>query len=221
MLNVRTLAILSLTVLACLATTGTASSATAEKDFWAWFQANEDRLYHLERYKPSVSTDLMDEIARVNKGLAYEISPPGPDGRRELVLSADGNLTLFPVVEALYDAAPELVRWSITQFRPREPLEQGAIVVTINGKTQRGEMRYIMTTDKGKAAIDFFLPGAGQPPTRDDIYIARLHLQVFLGEEDFGRYVQQMSVLSATDERYSLSKPMADLPAEFDAVIKN
>gem|GEM_PF-6895100 len=82
-------------------------------------------------------------------------------------------------------------------------------------------MRYLMTVEQGMATISVYLPGAERPPSRANNYIARLHLLDFLGEEDFGRFVRQVSVLDVTAESYNLSKPVFQLPPEFDAAFKN
>jgi hypothetical protein len=221
MRDARVLIALLLAALAFLASLGTASSATREEDFWAWFQTNEDRLYNAERNGALIITDLMDELEKVNENLSFEVGPPNADHQRDFVLSADGFLRAFPAVEALHAAAPELPRWNIIKFRQREAVHGGTVVASIDGEAQSGEMRYIMTTDGGKVAISLFLPGAGNLSHDVNTYVARLHLQVLLGEEDFGRFVRQVSVWDVTDERYNVSKPIVDLPSEFDAALKN
>ena len=213
-----TVLLAALTLLVSLAP---ASSATKEESFWAWFQANEATLYSFERGDSAVTNELMNELHKVHRKLSYEIWSPDDDGRRNFIVSADGYVEAFPEVEALHDAAPKLPRWSITKFRPREILEEGKVVVTQDGVRQAGDMRYVLKIEEGMAVISLYLPGAENRPSQANNYIARLHLLDFLGEEDFGLFVRQISVLDVTDETYNLSKPIFKLPAEFDAAFKN
>ena len=51
--------------------------------------------------------------------------------------------------------------------------------------------------------------------------IAWLILHNVLGEEDYARYVGHVSVSDVTHQYYDVSKPITELPAEFDAAFKN
>ena len=80
---------------------------TPEARFWKWFVANADRLFHFELDQERVFDALRAQLHRVATGLTFEIGQID-DGKREFVISADGDRVLFPYVERLVAAAPSL-----------------------------------------------------------------------------------------------------------------
>jgi len=90
-----------------------------ERDFWRWFAANEDRLFHFERDQEAVFDELSREMARVDRHLTFEFSPVRDDGAREFVISAGGIVDAFHAVEALFEAARDLPRWTFVKYRQR------------------------------------------------------------------------------------------------------
>jgi hypothetical protein len=94
---------------------------TLEARFWKWFVANSDRLFHFEREQEQVFDELLTQLHHVAVGLTFEIGQID-GGKRELVVSADGDRNLFPHVERLVTASPALTRWRVTAFRPPLPI---------------------------------------------------------------------------------------------------
>ena len=90
--------------------------------FWEWFQRNSERLGHFEADPESLFAELSGELARVHKGLTFEIGPEEA-GRREFVISADGIRQVFPAVERLVAAAPPLPGWAVVAFRQPKSLD--------------------------------------------------------------------------------------------------
>ena len=215
------LTIFLLAALALLVSHSASTSASKEESFWNWFQANEERLYSIGPDNAVIVEDLIQELRKVDEALAFHFGATNNDGRREFVLTVDAYLAAFPAVESLYAAAPELPRWTIVKFRQREPVDGGKVMAVVDGEIQSGEMRYIMTTKGGRAAIKLFLPGAARMPEYPNIYVARLRLIEILGEEDFATLVYAVGVSDITHEDYDVGKPIADLPGEFDAALKN
>jgi hypothetical protein len=130
-----------LSLLAGLAISCGPARATPEENFWRWFQNHQDMLYDFERNQAQVFGELSTELHRVNSDLTFEFGPI-ENGRRELVISADGIRAAFPAVQALYAAAPSLPRWKLTKFRPRrKPMDvndQGISVSAASVTVQNG-----------------------------------------------------------------------------------
>src|SRR5688572_28951148 len=78
------------------------------EDFWQWFECNR-KLYeglddeHLREHLDPI----YQRVAEITPGLALEISRMMPDGVRELTISANGNVKLFPKVKEIVAAAPK------------------------------------------------------------------------------------------------------------------
>jgi hypothetical protein len=64
--------------------------ASAEDEFWKWFQSNEARLYTFESNREAVFDELAKKINAVNRDLTFEFSSVKKDGCREFVISAGG-----------------------------------------------------------------------------------------------------------------------------------
>ena len=93
--------------------------STPQQEFWRWFQANEKRLFEFETERDKKMSELELELHKVNQGLTFEVASEH-NGIREFVISADGIKDVFPAVIALAEAAPNLSRWKITKFRPKQ-----------------------------------------------------------------------------------------------------
>lgn len=90
------------------------------EQFWQFFLDNLENFDRLE--EEEMLDQIHRQLAKYNDGLALEVGMP-ESGERELVISAEGNRELFPVVEKLCKAAPEIPGWKITAFRPRVSLD--------------------------------------------------------------------------------------------------
>ena len=95
-----------------------------EDKFWNWFQKNEHIYFHeIENLevRESIFDDLSKHLSKVNSDLAFEFSPIHDNGKRELMISAEGIKELFPIVEKLINKAPKLQNWNLIAFRQRIP----------------------------------------------------------------------------------------------------
>lgn len=91
-----------------------------ESRFWDWFSENSARMRCFESNRDAILEDLGRALDRVHDGLTFEIGPD--ESPRLLVISADGLVELFPAVEKLVTAAPELSDWKVVAFRqPGDP----------------------------------------------------------------------------------------------------
>lgn len=88
--------------------------------FWQWFTSEEDRLAILIDEPQRFFELLVTRLRRVHPGLVAEVGPL-IDDRRELAISADGCLEVFPAVLATTSLAPALRRWRIVAFRQPKP----------------------------------------------------------------------------------------------------
>ena len=188
-------------------------ATTAEPQFWNWFQANEDALFHFERQQEEVFDSLSDAMSQVHADLTFEFGPV-KRGKREFVISAAGIKSAFPAVEALFAAAPHLPRWTWTKFRPGRStvsdIEFGEVAVAGD------DVRYLLARDGDKIGILLFLPGF-QPDRESDFgQIGYLMLDEALGELAVETQVGFIEIMSKQSEYFDRSLPLQELPAHFD-----
>ena len=60
-------------------------------EFWRWYEANEDELFHLDQNSNELFDRLTEAMHRVDQNLTFEFSPVLKNGSREFIISAAGN----------------------------------------------------------------------------------------------------------------------------------
>ena len=192
-----------------------------EEEFWAWFQANEPSLFALdlgsEPGDQQILLDLAAQLQRVRRELTFELGSLA-DGRRELVISADGVKSAFPAVEALADRAPALERWKVTAFRPRR-LEQN--ILNVAGVLVDPKDVYVQLgkDEDKKVALVVFLRGYSDGDKTIYGQAAFLFLDRALGEHDVETKVGIVELKPLGAEVPKDAVPLADLGEAFDAFL--
>jgi hypothetical protein len=183
----------------------------ARSRFWLWFIQHQAELLTFEENQEAVFDQLAFQLQQVDLDLTFEFGPPG--SRREFVISAGGIKRAFPAVVALANAAPDLVGWKITAFRPRRiPLN----VVEFGGKqVNPADVQFSMLNNGMIVGIHLFIPGWSDGDTTLG-QIGYLLLDDALGEYDVESRVGLIKMMSpdadTNTERYILT----DLPRLFD-----
>jgi hypothetical protein len=206
--------LLSLGVVTVLALSCTRAHATPEETFWKWFQNNENALFDFEKDRERTFDRLGAEMHKLNPSLTFEFGPK-EDGRRELVISADGIREAFPEVEALYATAPSMPRWKFIKFRQRRKPND----ISYEGVSVKAASVSVLVEPSGQLAdITVFIPGYTQAARKTYAAIAFLFLDEALGEYDVETRVGQVnvdSVSKAPAQSYSLEA----LPKAVDALL--
>jgi len=91
--------------------------------FWSWFSANEERYRNLEvPEKERLLDELLEHLQAFDPNLWFEIGG-GPNGPRELVITAEGRLSAFPALRELCRAAPKIRGWDVVSFKQPQGFE--------------------------------------------------------------------------------------------------
>jgi hypothetical protein len=194
------------------------ASASGEAAFWAWFEANESRLFSFEKNQEAIFDELGSRMKRVNADLTFEFGPI-QSGRREFVISAGGIKTAFPSVEALYSAAPSLPHWVWVKYRPRRlPIND----LTYGGKSVKAaDARYLLIKDGDKVGIVMFFDGYKEGEKGFFGQIAYLFLDEALGEYSVETQVGAIELKGRDSKYFAQSHPIRELPADFDEQIES
>lgn len=91
--------------------------AAAIARFWTWFRANHARLKAMSDADHPFWDTVLAQLQLVHRGLRFEMSDP-VRGRREFVITAEGNSKLFPLVDAMVAAAPSMETWTVVALKP-------------------------------------------------------------------------------------------------------
>ncbi|HMF40296.1 MAG TPA: hypothetical protein VKQ32_06365 [Polyangia bacterium] len=192
------------------APTSTRATPPSEADiatFWAWFQKNAAALRADQNLRRTMGT-ISDELEKLDAGVIAEIGELRES--RELVISADGKRALFPAVQQIYSARPQVPGWTIVAFRQRAK----PMVIEMNGKRlDPKSMKVVAARDGDKLDIEVFVPGF---TTLEDLGAASfVVLDHLLGEYDMETKIGGIE-WAAIEKAPASAHPLAELPALLD-----
>jgi hypothetical protein len=86
-------------------------------EFWRWFELHRNELDVLVDSASPLWDKVLVSLHRIHKSLWFELSRrDGSD--REFIITAEGQIDVFPVVEALVAQAPTLAGWQFLALKP-------------------------------------------------------------------------------------------------------
>lgn len=85
--------------------------------FWTWFTDHQAEFRSLSKPEEPFWDIALARMKTVNERLWFELSAPG-SAVREFVVTAEGNVETFPIVEKLVDLAPEVDGWVFVALKP-------------------------------------------------------------------------------------------------------
>lgn len=102
-------------------------------NFWNWFQSNEKNLRDFQKNPDEYISPIQEQLSKIKEGIAVEFEPP-KDNKITVTISADGDISLFPVVQKIVEKAPKIKGWDFVAFRQRTPQNKlKGIVLKVNG----------------------------------------------------------------------------------------
>jgi hypothetical protein len=91
------------------------------KEFWDWFEEHSKPYLFLnqldEDTKAALLNNLLSHLQAYSPHLSFEIGGD-PEGKQELIITAEGNSNYFEEVNTLISAAPKLDSWDFIAFVP-------------------------------------------------------------------------------------------------------
>ncbi len=181
------------------------------QQFWQWFQANSAELLKVSTCQEPICKDLYARMKRVNPGLVYAFGPVR-DGGREFVVSADGNKSLFPIVQRLVAVAPRIPGWLIIAFRPAT----GFGMSTRIGEHSISPDDFWFSAKQNGVLVDLKLHVRLPDPAIDHQMVLRITFLLLdhgLGEYTVETRIGQIDVQPLTRDPAELSlRPLKELP---------
>jgi len=189
------------------------------RDFWKWFEAHEDEIFHFEREQEKVFDKLASRLRRVHPDLVFEFSSVS-EGQREFTVSAGGIESIFPEVTSLVRDAPALSRWKIIAFRQRHDVPE----IQCGGRVLNRDaifFDYILAGEKIDLLL--FIPGLAESST-DGVTglktIGYLLWDAAVGEFDVETKIAGIRFLDALDSPERRRIPLRELPQVVDKLPK-
>ena len=140
-------------------TDGQTLPENATEHFWAWILDNAQRME--ASAGQALPADLLDglssQIKTIDKGLTFEFGRD-TNGIYELVISAECNRELFPVVFDVIKAAPKIENWRLTALKPQS---DPGISIEIGGLTltpKDTQIALAVAEDSAPVQVIFFVP---------------------------------------------------------------
>ena len=91
-------------------------SAAAIPAFWEHFVAHADELARIESADDPVYDAMFEKLQAIDEGLFFQFATGDP---HDLVITAEGDSELFPLVEQIVAAAPSVAGWTVTALKPK------------------------------------------------------------------------------------------------------
>lgn len=131
--------------------------------FWKWFERHEQEFLETDKNNyQRVYNKIYKCLEKFNPYLGFEIIANSIDGKREFVVTANGNSDLFDIVYLLIDTAPNKLkdRWIFTALR--QPTVEEVIIHFENKTISSKDIFYELEeseTEQGKIDIFVYITG--------------------------------------------------------------
>ncbi|MCK4635602.1 MAG: hypothetical protein KAT32_01965 [Candidatus Moranbacteria bacterium] len=192
-----------------------------EKRFWKYFQKNEEKIYNFEKDQGKIFDELSIELHKIDNNLTFEFGSIR-NNRRNFVISADGIKSAFISVEKLHKQTPKLKLFNVIKFRPRR--KELSNIEIANTKIKASEVKYILLfkdENPNKVGILLLFKNYKDESRKLFIQVGFLFLDEALGEFNVITKVGGVDFTSFDSKYYSKSKPLNNLPKDFDNYFKN
>ncbi len=103
----------------------------SHEEFWIWFSGSADLFYETVKSQESIALNFIDAVSRKLTGLRagfFILVGMYDDDTAEMIITADGNVTVIPFIEELVSSAPNIPNWRFTALKPptdRDDFEVG------------------------------------------------------------------------------------------------
>ena len=167
-------------------------------EFWKVFLKHESELATISTADHPVYDLILERLHRINSGLYFEFSCGS--GESELVVTAEGDSSLFPLVYSIVANAPDIQGWSIIPLKPKLGFPSTStwecVTVTI------ADVVFDPLERKGSRdlGLRIFVPGLARECIEDAHNALLRALDHALGEREFAEAVQYTDVLPLPDD---------------------
>lgn len=156
-------------------------------EFWRVFKLNEHELAEVSSAESHVYQRILESLQQIHPKLFFEFH--AEPGASEIIITADGDRKLFPLVETIVGGAPRIDGWTVFALKPR--LGMPARVAWEGTRVSIADVVFepLVSETSPQVAIRMFVPGISSDEV-DDAHNALLRaLDHALGERTFAEEV--------------------------------
>ncbi|MCP4699573.1 MAG: hypothetical protein GY862_22400 [Gammaproteobacteria bacterium] len=166
-------------------------------EFWRVLQKHEGELAAISTADHPVYDLILNQLHHINPGLYFEFL--SELGTSELIITAEGKSSLFPLVNSIVASAPEIPGWSILPLKPKIGFPVTTTWESVTVTIADVVFDPLERKGSGDLGLRIFVP-AFNPEDAEDIHNALLRaLDHGLGEREFAESVQYTEVLPLPD----------------------
>ncbi len=186
-----------------------------EQKFWDWFCDNSEKYYSSSRSDENLLKELSDKLKQIDTNFCFEMSSVMKNGKRELVISADGIKTSFPKLVDFVALAPDLEKWEIFPFRQRTKLPDDMQIAIGNIKLNFSDIYFNYELAGEKLNLLMY---AKDYDEKNDAYKQAIYiiLDTTLGEYDLEMKIGKISFFKLEDNLKNDLLPLSRLPMIVD-----
>ncbi len=187
------------------------------EDLWQWFEKNRTSYEEMDDERIGENLDpLFQRVTGISSGLAVEMSRRDAEGVRDLVISANGDRNLFPIVTEIVENAPKFEHWTVTAFRPR--IAGASVLKGDDGLEFDSEKMFFAAGEiEGDLDVFIYMENISGKDERQVFGLGMILIEHLLGEYDCAMKVRAFGFHDLNDapEDWPLS-PLMELPEIVD-----
>jgi len=166
--------------------------------FWQLFLQHSGELGEISSADHPVYDLILAELQKIHPELYFEFSS-GPE-TSEFIITAEGDSSLFPLVDSIVDGAPEVRGWSILPLKPKLGFPVTATWESFT--VPIADVSFDPLDREGSKALGLciFVPGLTREHTEDAHNALLRALDHALGEREFAESVEHTEVLPMPDD---------------------
>jgi hypothetical protein len=185
------------------------NTSHAIANFWLVFQEHSKQLAAITTADDPVYDLILEQLQQIHPQLYFEFS--SQPQLSELVITAEGNRSLFPLVDSIVASAPEIPGWVIFALKPKLGFPVTAtwegITVTI-----ANIVFDVLEGDSDDLGLRIFVPGLASEHANDAHNALVRALDHALGEKELADSVQYLEVVPLPDDASAKDYiPLAEL----------
>jgi hypothetical protein len=171
--------------------------------FWEWFLSRSEYIYaQLETNVDDIALEITEHVKKVHEDIEFEIPFELVKEKRILILSADGDEVLFPIVEELVESAPVIPTWDIVAFRPR--LHQKNQIIDLDGITMDYfDIYFKWEIDNNQLILDVYIKNFDGSDNRY-VHLYFLLLDSLIGEYDSVKIIKETRIYPLVEKTNDL-----------------
>ena len=193
------------------------------QEFWEWFKKNEQEIIDFKNNQETIFKSLSEKLYSVHPSLSFAFYEQLKKGKREIILSPNGDKVAIPFLNILCKEMPELERIDVIPYKPRIPISDCLKPIEVkNTLFDPNRAKFVLFAKDPLIYIIFFVEGYEDKQKKETIETCViLLLDQLIGEYNAMTKIGDIMIQPAdTPLEEGKKYPVKYLPLAFDETIK-